>query len=550
MSSFAKKINELKSRYSNTNLRVAILIFLFISICGIAAIFYSFCGKTEVDLRTLAPKDTLIYLETNDLGETLNTLTESKSFRENSASALDFSAVDGIEVAIAVGGFETSENQVTDEQAVLNLKPKFTAIAETHAWSWQVNSLVENNLNDFTKRAYGDDLKLERKSVNETEKFIWTASDGRRTFAVISGSQIFFGNDEESINRCLAAKRGEAESLLKNENLAVEYEKSKGALAFGFISSEGIKQIADLVGVTVAVGQTEDADMRSFISRILPQILNNTTREITWTAKKGKRGIEDEIFIKTDRETSKVLSETLVSADTNSDEMLQFLPPETISVTVYNLKNPQIAFRSLLLLTAKNTDAVNAKIIAAFSNSLLASYGIADAESFLSAVDSEIVTARLGENNRFAVVKVKDLDKVEQTVVEVIDFNKEPKIIGKDGKLWIADDENSAAAIIGDFLVIGDLKSVKKSIGEKSSNAFSNSALFENLKQSKAAAATLTKDFETTESIVKILGEPKKNQQTVSFNLTETKFGKWGIERKYISDFGFLGTIIEQFDGS
>lgn len=547
MSSFANKFNELKTNYPDANFGVIVPVLLLILLCGIVALFVSFCGTTEVDMRTLAPKDTIIYLETNNLGKTLDALTESKSFKENSASKFDFSVVNGMQVAVAISGFETSENQVTDAQSVLSFKPKFTAIAETHAWSWQVNSLVENNLNDFIRRTYGSDTKLERKSVNDTERFIWTAGDGRKTFAVISDSQVFFGNDEESINKCLSAKRGESESLLRNENLSLIYEKAKGKLAFGFISNAGIKQIADLVGVTVAVGQAEDADARGFISGILPQILNKTTQEITWTAEKIGQGIEDEIFIKTENETSKILSETLVSANKNSAEILKFIPPEISSVTRYNLKNPQIAFRSLLLTTAKNTDSVNAKIISAFSNSLLASYGIADAEGFLSAIDSEIITARLNDEERFAVVKVRDFEKLKQTIVEEIDFGKEPQISEKDVKLWISEDENLAVGLIGNYFVIGDLESVRKSINNKTSI---NSALFTNFKQSTAVASTLEKDFETAEKITEILGKPKKNQTFTNYILTQTRFNKQGIVRKYISDYGFLGTIIEQFGGS
>ncbi len=519
-------------------------------VCGVFIFAFTSCSKNTSDLRTFAPKDTIIYFETNDLGNALDTLRESKSFRENSASKTDFSVVNGIQVAVAITGFETSENQVTGEQAVLNFKPKFTAIAETHAWSWQVNSLVENSLNDFVRKTYGNNAKLERKSVNDTERFIWTANDGRRTFAVISDSQVFFGNDEESLNKCLSAKRGESESLLKNENLSLEYEKSKNALAFGFVSNEGIKQIADLVGVTVAVGQTEDENARGFIARILPQILDKTTREITWTANKTERGIEDLIFIRTDSETSKVFSETLVSSNKKSLEISKFLPADVSSVTLYNLKNPQIAFRSLLLVTAKNTDAANAKIISAFSNSLLSSYGVADAEGFLSAVESEIITVRLSDENRFAVVKIKNFEGVERAFVKDINLTKEPQQIGKDGKLWLSEDKSSAVVLIEDFLLMGDAEGVRKSVSENSTAAFQNADLFANFAQSKAAANTLTKDSETTENIIKILGTPKQNQKAVTYTFVQTQFGKQGIERKYISDFGFLGTIIEQFKGS
>ena len=555
MSSFTKKINRLRVNYPNINFRLIMPVILFVLICVIIAVSFSFCSKTEVDLRTLAPKDTLIYLETNNLGDMLNSLTESKSFKESSDSKLDLSVVDGMQMAVAISGFETSEDQVTDAQAVLSFKPKFTAIAETHGWGWQVRSLVENSLNDFVRKTYGSDAKLEKKSVNDTERFIWTASDGRKTFAVISGSQVFFGNDEESINKCLLAKRGEAESLLKNENLSLEYEKAKGKLAFGFISNEGINQIADLVGVTVAVGQSEDENARGFISRILPQILSNTTREITWTAEQTVNGIEDEIFIKTENETSKVLSQTLVSSTRKAGKIYDFLPPQTSTVTRYNLKNPQIAFRSLLLVTANNTDAVNAKIISAFSNSLLLQYGIADAEMFLSEVESELITAKIDEAS-IAIVQTKDLEKIKESFIEDLkadsDLTETQKV-----EIWKSAENDLAVVFFEDILLMGDAEGVLKCVAAwrkrkisplEAEKDFTKSQTFLKLLKSTAVAATFSKDAETTETIVKVLGKPnQKGRNSNNYTLVETSFNRLGIKRSYISDFGFLGTIIEQF---
>ncbi len=548
MSSITKKSRELKLINSAREFYMVCAVLLLILIVFI----FSSCSKTEVDLRTLAPKDTIIYLQTNDLGNTLDALTQSRSFKEVSASKADFSAIDGIQVAVAVSGFETSENQVTDEQSVLNFKPKFTAIAETHAWSWQVNSLVENNLDNFVKKNYGNDAKLEKKSVNDTERFIWTASDGRKTFAVISDSQVFFGNDEESINRCLLAKRGEAESLLKNESLSLEYEKAEGKLAFGFISNDGIRQIADLVGVSVAVGQTEDSNARGFIARILPQILNNTTREVIWTAEKTENSIEDHVFIKTSDEVSSVLSETLVPANRNINELYEFLPLETSSVTRYNLKNPQVAFRSLLLITAKNTDAINGKIISAFSNTLLLQYGIADAEGFLSSVESELLTAKVGEDKSVAFVKAKDLEKIKTTFIEEI---KPQTKASEKTEIWQSAENDLSVAFSDGILIMGDSEGVLKSleISKKrklspieADRDFTKSRLFAHLLKSESAATTFTNDLETAENIAKVFGSVKDKEVTSNL-LIETQFTKQGIERKYISDYGFLGTIIEQF---
>src|SRR5215204_5202125 len=85
-------------------------------LCLLPFAFALSCGSAPpADLRTLAPAETLVYLETDDLGKTLNSLTESSAFQELAKNKTDFSALDKIQVAVAVTGFEASENQVTAE---------------------------------------------------------------------------------------------------------------------------------------------------------------------------------------------------------------------------------------------------------------------------------------------------------------------------------------------------------------------------------------------------------------------------------------------------
>ncbi|NNE99437.1 MAG: hypothetical protein HKN25_10505 [Pyrinomonadaceae bacterium] len=517
------------------------------------------CGAASVDLRKFAPKETIIYLETNDLGKTLRTLTENEAFRQNSESALDFSVVNGFQIAIAVTGFETSEKQITDAQSILNFKPKFVAIAETHAWSWQLDSLIHGTLNNFFRKIYGEDVRLEAASKNDQEWFTWVSSDGRKTFAVVSGSQIFLGNDEKSLKQCLSAKRGESKSLLENSELSAEYEKGKGSLAFGFIGSEGIKQIADLAGVTVAVGQSEDENVRGFISRILPQILKNTTREITWIAEADADGVEDTLFIRAKKEVADVFSETMVNSNADDSKLFDFLPPDTVSATRYNLKNPQVAYRSLLLVTARNTDPLNGKLIAAYSNSLLAPYGIVNAEKFLSAIGSNIVTARLDtEGEKFiAIAKTANADEIKMSLSKEIEFADLP-IDQKTMDVRKSKDGNFAAAFVEEFVVLGDLKSIEKSIEifrrrklspEHTEKDFSMEPLFRSVVKSNSAASTYYRDFGRVGKIVSVLGTPKSGQiKETSRVLIKTSFDRKGIVRRYVSDFGFIGTLLEQFD--
>ena len=58
-------------------------------------------------MRSLAPAETLVYLETNDLAAALQPIVDSKPFNEVAKSKPDFSALKGVQLAVAVTGFET-----------------------------------------------------------------------------------------------------------------------------------------------------------------------------------------------------------------------------------------------------------------------------------------------------------------------------------------------------------------------------------------------------------------------------------------------------------
>ncbi|MCA1638985.1 MAG: hypothetical protein LC768_11755, partial [Acidobacteria bacterium] len=336
-------------------------------------------------MRSLAPRNAIAYLEINDLSVALNALTDTKVFQENSINKPDFSALENVQAAVAITGFETLEKQITDENSVINFKPKFVAIADTHAWKPTAVSIVENQIGKFVKGNYGDDVKLEKSEKRDAKFFVWTSREGSKLFAAVSNSLIYVGNDEVLLDECLAVNRGEKESLLENENLTQARGNVYGEnlLAYGYVLPEGIKQFADIVGVSVALKASESDEGKGLIAQVLPKILQNTTKEIVWTARKAENKIEDDFFVSLNDDAASIFKETLKPSAQDSIDAAEFLPSDVFGATNYNLQNPLIAWRSLLLVTAKNTDAFSGKSLIQFSDSLLEPYGISKAEMFL-----------------------------------------------------------------------------------------------------------------------------------------------------------------------
>jgi ribosome-binding factor A len=515
-------------------------------------ITFAACHTKPTDLRTLAPAETFVYMEVNDLAKTLNSLTESKSFQELATDKPDFSAFENVQAAVVVTGFETSEQKLTSEDSVLNFKPLFAVIADTHAWKPTAVSIAENQIGKFAKDNYGDEVKLEKSEKADAKFFVWTSSDGRKLFSAVSGSVIYVGNDESILDKCLAVGRGAAESLVKNENVARAREnaKSENLLAFGYAAPEAVAQIANVAGVSAAIETTEEDAGRSFIAQVLPQILRNTTGEIVWTANRSERGIEDTIFVSLNNETASVFKETLISNSETETNSAEFLPTEIFSATRYNLKNPLIAWRSLLLVTAKNTDALSGKFLVHLSDGLLEPYGVANAETFLSQIESEILTAQFDADGEKSVVivTVKNAEELKKSISNEINFKVSSKKT-ENASVWHSEDKQIAAAFVENKLILGDGEMVLKCLQAKQTGQnFTKNQLFQNLKESKSVAFTFAKDKNSAEKIVEVLGNAQENKNTISVYTTETRFGENGIERKTVSAFGLLGTILEQLE--
>jgi hypothetical protein len=224
------------------------------------------------------------------------------------------------------------------------------------------------------------------------------------------------------------------------------------------------------------------------------------------------------------------------------------LPPGVYSATRYNLQNPQIAWRSVLLTAAKQTDAMSANVILQFSGALFEPYGIAEAETFLSAVGAEIVTAKFDEDGEKTIVlaDVKDSEKAKKSIAAEINFKSPPEKQG-DADVWKSADKQLAAAFVENKLILGETESVLNCLrARESGQSFRKTEAFQRISNNPAIAATVTKETETARRIVEILGSPKEeNKSFSSFYTTETRFEAGAFERKTVSDFGLLGTLLE-----
>jgi hypothetical protein len=294
--------DKLKSRHEKTP-RIPPEIFVrSASICVyLWLIFLLSCDSKPTDLRMLVPADTLVYLETKDLRAALDPAISS-----NDGSKLDVSGLSGIRLAIAVTAIETSEQKLNDEQSNAQVKPKFVAVADTHAWHFQAVRFAEDRLGAFVEKVYGSKPTLDEPERDGGRDMTWTAADGRKAYAFVMGSLVYFSNDRESLDKTLAVRSG-ASSLASTGKVP---PPPIDATASGYASTQGVAQIADLMGLKTAASAGDDPQVQSAVAAILPQLVREMVTDVTWSEKKTDTGVADTYDVRTPDSVASALKDT------------------------------------------------------------------------------------------------------------------------------------------------------------------------------------------------------------------------------------------------
>lgn len=519
--------------------RAGIFSFL-VFVCIFAALVNS-CAVKPADMRTLVPAETLVYLEANDLAAALQPIVDSKPFNEVAKSKPDLSALKGVQIAVAVTGFETREEKLTDEHSVGRVQPHFVAVADTHAWNYQAVAFAEKKLGSFVTEIYDSEPTIEKSDKNGGKYFTWSAKDGRKAYAFVIDSIIYFGNDETAIEKCLAVKRGEADSVAKAGKVK---PADPGTLASGYVGPDGISQIANIVGLKFAAEAGDDSEIQSAIAGILPQLLRGTVTEITWTSTKSEQGIEDKYQITMPPEIASVFSETIVSGGEIDKSILETIPQEMSGVTIYNLQQPAISWQTLQSVISNKTDSVSARTITALIANDLDGYGIVDPEKLWRSLRSPIMTVKLNDTESVAAVaEVQNLDLLNESLLKWTQVSG----TSKSGIHWDGY-KGSYRSQIGKFMVFGDIGVVRAcSAASKEPERRLGDFLIGDRKLSGAVTTLSIQDIADIDATVRTLSS--KEVSTVASKrviLTETRFIKTGMERKTTSDFGLIGSIVAQ----
>jgi hypothetical protein len=284
----------------------------------------------------------------------------------------------------------------------------------------------------------------------------------------------------------------------------------------------------------------------------VPQLLRKTVTDVTWTSVQTAEGIQDNWQINMPTEVAKIFNETM-SPTTFGDNFNRSLVSNRSTITFYDLKNAQTAWRSLILVAQEQGDSKLSSILGELSTVLVEPYGIRDAERFLSTAKSTIVTAKCGSDDDRPIVMMvaSDLSAVKSALDPDLKLQKSWSDL-RGGELWASSDDDVAAYVDSSIVVAGEFGCVE-AISKKahlSQDSLPINSIGEPPRTVAAAVTTAGHDAETAKPVVEMLSEVKPDIGTPSWSYkTETHFNKTGMERRTVSDLGLIGSIIAQLNG-
>ena len=562
--------------------RKLLLIAIVLILMAIAWLWWNY--PQRVDMATYVPADSLVYVEANDLPEIVSNIASTDAWKALAPLAginsnisrvkwlgrlaawtgigrADMVVLSRAQVAVAVLGFDVSE----EPGDTLKVPPRAALIAETHTGAARVRAAVERLVGDFARRTYGAQSAV-RKETGDTTFITWAAPARKHQIvAAVNESVAVIGNDEATVQACLAVRRGERPALAGDAQTEQMRERVRAsdALTFGYVSPAGAAKLLEIIAIGYAGQLSSNPQIQSGAAILLPQLANKTLGGIAWSARISGGAVEDYYLLALQNEIDVRLRDALEPSKDSTLSVGEFLPADTYQITHYNYREPEAAWRGLNAVISSQLDPLSAPLVKRFLEESLKPYGIEDPRAFLRAAGPEMVTARLDSTGTSTVLvaAVRDRATIREQVRKRLGSARAERI-GDAEMLISLNEERGAASFVADRLIMGETEDVRRCLTARTkgqrladTNAFKRAARGPSPTVS-AGITTFTDDSESTRAFISFFARQRRavNDESLDralaaqgYTMSETRLIEGGFERRTLSSFGQFGTLIAQF---
>lgn len=556
--------------------RLWILVFAAL-VLAVIAVWLWLVRPEKVDMAAYAPADSLLYLEANRPLEVVEAVAETDAWRAfekimgappsapRSHLLESFVRWTGIgpiqsvilsraQVAVVITDLGTTESEDT-----LKLKSEGAILIETHTAEGRIRLPFEQALRTLAEKTYGRPTPR-RVTIDGVEFIEWIAPDSsRQIVGAVAGSLVIIGTSENVVRNCLAVSQGRRPALKSDLELNRLRLQLAGdhALSFGYVPAGNSARLL-AVGIPLLLGRAPgDSEFQRLITTGAAKLFGS----LGWSSRPYMTGIEDRYLIDLQPSVVARLKPNFGSTGITS-QMQRLVPNDVYSVTSYRFAEPAAAWQSLKTAVSSQVDALSTIVISTLLKSALLSFGIDDPETFLEAVDGELLTLRLDENaeRSILVAGVRDRAILREMITKKMSLS--PRFDGEQHVEMFEDSAGDfAVSLTNEFVVLGAPADVRRYAETRGASAAKLSA--ENLKKmsffssslSAANVVTYTNDEGRVRSFFVTLlaakGAPAVASTRIEdaiaglpYSVTETTLGSGGLERTTRSPLGQFSTLL------
>jgi hypothetical protein len=330
----------------------------------------------------------------------------------------------------------------------------------------------------------------------------------------------------------------------------------ENALTFGYVPTGNSARLLG-VGLPMLLGR---APGDSGFQRLITNGATKVFGSLGWTSRSYLTGMEDQYLISLQPSIVARLRPNFDRSHINS-QVQHLLPDNFYSVTSYKFANPAATWQSLKSAVSSEVDALSTIVFSSLLKSSLLSYGIDDPDTFLGALNGELLTLRLDENaeRSILIASVRDRATLQQLVMKEMGPNRRNDHV-EQAETFEDPQGEFAASFINDFIVLGAAADVRRYAANRHANTELNGERFKQItffasSSTSANIVTYTNDSDRVRSFVfamiAVRGTPVVTSGPIEeaiarlpYSVTETTLSDQGIERITRSSLGQVSAVL------
>ncbi len=531
----------------------------------------------KVDMSAYAPADSLLYLEVNQPSEVVEAIAGTEAWRafektmgtpatasrspwlQRLVGWTGVGPIRSVILARAQVAAVVTDLGTMEEGDSLRIKPEGAILIETHTAESRIRLPFEQALKTLAEKTYGRPTPR-RITLDGFEFIEWSAPEGsRQIVGIIIGSLLIIGNTERAVQNCLAVSLRRRPSLKDDPELdRMRLQLGGEHLTFGYVPPKNSPRLL-AVGLPLLLGRAPgDSEFQRLITNGAAKVFGS----LGWTSRAYLTGIEDRYLITLQPSIVARLKPNFGSTSGIPSRMERVLPDDFYSVTSYRFANPVATWQSLKTGISSQVDALSTIVFSSLLKSALVSYGIDDPETFLGAVNGELLTLRLDGNGQrsLLIAGVRDRATLRALMAKKMPVNRRSDRANQ-AETFEDSTGEFAAGFINDLIVIGSPAEVQRYIEPTKTNPTALNAeklqrmTFFVSSSGSANIVTYTNDGDRVRSFVSAIiaasgarpAAAERFEEAVAglpYSITETTLSDRGVERITRSPLGQFSTVL------